>query len=198
MKDGGRELGDAVAAFESAMLSYGRAGDETHVNNVRFMMALTAAETGYDPERAAGWAAECVAYSEATSNDHELAHGRLVQATLGLDEAGELDDLLASFRHLGDLRCVHRVLMLRAGRATSPRLRIEILREAIAIAVAAGDPGRQALSVERLVSAQRDAGDRGGVLAALDALAELAGRDAALAACRPDELDAFLGEPTPA
>lgn len=192
--DGGRDLAGAVAAFESAMLGYGRAGDLTHVNNVRFMMALTSAETGYDPERAARWAAECVAYGESTANEHELAHGRLVQATLGLEEAGDLDDLLSSFRHLGDLRCVHRVLILRAARVTDARKRIETLHEARAIAIAAGDPSRQIIAVTALIDAQRDAGDRGGVLAALDALADLAGRDAAIAACRPDELPEFVGE----
>lgn len=195
MQGGGApDLGDAIAAFESAMLSYGRAGDATHVNNVRFMMALTAAETGYDPSRAAVWAAECVAYAESMSNEHELAHGRLVQATLGLDDPGDIEELIASFRHLGDLRCVHRVLMLRAARAADPRDRVAILREAWAIAEAAGDRARQILSVEGLVAAQRTAGDRGGVLAALDALAELAGRDAALDACEPDELSVFAGE----
>lgn len=198
MQEGSGDLTAAVEAFESAMLAYARAGDETHVNNVRFMMALTAAESGHDPERAARWAAECVSYAEAMANDHELAHGRLVQATLGLDEPGELDDLLASFGHLGDLRCVHRVHMLRAARASDARTRVGILREASAIATAAGDRARQVAAAEALVSAQRDAGDRGGLLAALDALAELAGRDAAIAACRPDEVALFLGEPTPA
>jgi predicted ATPase/DNA-binding CsgD family transcriptional regulator len=198
MQEGSGDLSAAVEAFESAMLSYARAGDETHVNNVRFMMALTAAESGHDPQRAARWAAECVDYAEAMANDHELAHGRLVQATLGLDEGGELDDLLASFRHLGDLRCVHRVHMLRAARAASARTRVGILREASAIATAAGDRARQIAASQALVAAQRDAGDRGGLLAALDALAELAGRDVAIAACRPDEVSLFLGEPTPA
>lgn len=192
------DLSPAVAAFESAMLSYARAGDETHVNNVRFMMALTAAESGYDPERAARWASECVAHAEATLNEHERSHGRLVHATLGLDEADELDELLASFRHLGDLRCVHRVLMLRAGRAADPRDRVAILREAWAIGAAAGDPARQLQSVSALVSARRDAGDRGGVLAALDAVAALAGRDAAAAMCSPDELASFLDVAAPA
>lgn len=197
---GGRpgDLAEAIAAFESAMLSYARAGDETHVNNVRFMMALAAAESGYDPDRAARWAADCIAYAEAMSNDHELAHGLLVQATLGLDQPGDLDDLLASFRHLGDLRCMYRVQMLRAGRAVDPRARVADLREASAIATAAGDRARQVSAAEALVLAQRDAGDRGGVLAALDALAELAGRDAAAAMCRDDERESFLGVGAPA
>ncbi|MFE7844335.1 ATP-binding protein [Microbacterium sp. NPDC057407] len=194
MQEGAGDLSAAVEAFEAAMLSYARAGDETHVNNVRFMMALTAAETGHDRDRAARWAAECVAYAEAMANDHERAHGRLVQATLGLDGPGELDDLIASFRHFGDLRCVHRVQMLRAARAASPRRRVDLLREAAAIAATAGDRARQILAAQALVAAQRDAGDRGGLLAALDALADVAGRDAALAACRPDEIALFLGE----
>ncbi|MBD8024808.1 ATP-binding protein [Microbacterium gallinarum] len=188
------DVADAVEAFEGAMRAYARAGDETHVNNVRFMMALTAAESGYDSERAARWAAECVAYSESTDNEHELAHGRLVQATLGLDESGELGELLVSFRHLGDLRCVHRVLMLRANRAADPRSRVAALREASAIATAAGDRARQIATVEGLVRAHRDAGDDGAVLAALDTLADLAGRSAAVAACPPGQLGAFLGE----
>nr|BFF12169.1 hypothetical protein GCM10025699_34720 [Microbacterium flavescens] len=72
------------------------------------------------------------------------------------------------------------------------------LREASAIATAAGDRARQIAAVERLVAAQRDAGDHAGVLAALDTLSELAGHSAALAACPPDQLGTFLGETAPA
>ncbi|MHC2999469.1 ATP-binding protein [Microbacterium sp. HJ5] len=192
------DISDAVDEFEGAMRAYARAGDHTHVNNVRFMMALTAAETGFDPERAARWAAECVAYSEAMANEHELAHGRLVQATLGLDEAGDLDDLLDAFRHLGDLRCVHRVLMLRAAGAADPRRRVDILREAAAIAAASGDRSRQVAAAEALVAAHGATGDRESLLGALDALADLAGHGAAVAACPPDQLAAFLSESAPA
>ena len=73
------------------MRGYALAGDEIHVNNSRYMMAHTAAETGIELDRAARWAAECVDYARSIGNEHELAHARLVQATLGADPPGELD-----------------------------------------------------------------------------------------------------------
>lgn len=189
-------IDEVVAAFETAMRAYSRAGDETHVNNVRYMVALTVAETGGDREQAARWAAECVAFSESNANEHELAHARLVQATLGLLEAGDLGELLDTFRHVGDLRCIHRVLMLSAGRITDPRARAGALREAATISATAGDRARQVVAVRALVTAQHDAGDHPATLAALDTLVDLAGHAAAMAACPPGLLPAFLLEHT--
>lgn len=183
--DGTVGLDAALSAWESSMRAYGRAGDLTHVNNVRFMMALTAAETGYDPERAALWAAQCVAYGESTANEHELAHAHLVQATLGQVDDEELDDLLAVFRRLGDLRCVGRTLQLAAARAEDLADRAELLRAALSIAEAAGDTGRRATTLEQLAVTLHAAGDDPAALMAMDALAQLVGRAVAEEACPP-------------
>ncbi|MFS0913217.1 LuxR C-terminal-related transcriptional regulator [Microbacterium sp. 179-I 3D2 NHS] len=187
--DAGVELERALEAWESSMRAYGRAGDLTHVNNVRFMMALTAAETGHDPERAASWAAECVAYAESTANEHELAHAHLVQATLGHCDDDDLAELLAVFRRLGDLRCVGRTILLTAGRASDLAKRADLLRAALGIAEAAGDTGRRIRTLEMLAATLHEAGDDPAALLALDALAQLVGRAAAEAAC-PAELSA--------
>jgi hypothetical protein len=152
-------LTEALDAFEAAVVDYARAGDDAHVHNVRFMMALTAAESGRDLERAATWAAECADYAERTGNEHELAHARLAQATLGVEEGIELSDLIQTFRQLGDLRCVNRGLLLQAARTPDPAGRVRVLGEALSIAVAANDRTRQAATLERLIAAQRAADD---------------------------------------
>lgn len=183
-----QEITAALNAFESAMRAYARAGDLTHVNNVRYMMASTAADSpdAGDRRRAEAWAAQCRAHAEATLNDHEIAHARLVQATLELEVAGELSDLLDAFRHHGDLRCVNRVLLLCADRATDPQERLRCLAAALEIAQAAGDVPRQLAALQRSVRAHHDVGDRVSALAALDRLAALGGAEAADAACPPE------------
>lgn len=189
----------AIAAFESAMRGYAMAGDKMHANNARFMMAFSAAEDGLEPERAAEWAAECADYARSTDNTHELAHAQLVQAmlradaaTVGADEsdvfpAGELNELLATFRRLGDLRCVTRSLLLRA-RLTEPGARIALLEQAFSVADAAGDRAHRATVLTRLVDAHWSRGDRDATLTALDRLAAVAGQEAASAA-RPIDLE---------
>jgi predicted ATPase len=175
----------ALDAFAAAMRAYTRAGDQTHVNNVRYMMASVAVDS--DPERARGWAAECRAYAEATDNGHEAAHARLVQATLGLDAAGDLGDLVETFRQLGDLRCVNRALVLYADGQDSDLEQRRLLGEALTIAEAAGDNGRQSATLGALVRAHHRAGDTVAVLGTLEQIQRLAGPDAADAAC-PDEM----------
>ena len=116
----GRTLHDpdaALTTLEGAMRGYALAGDGTHVNNVRYMMALAAAEHGKDLDRASRWAQECVDYAQSVGNEHELAHAHLVQAMLGQDAPGDLGELLSTFRSVGDLRCVDRCLRIIAERA---------------------------------------------------------------------------------
>ncbi|MET0975574.1 MAG: LuxR C-terminal-related transcriptional regulator [Leifsonia sp.] len=139
----------AIAAFETAMNGYAAAGDRVHVSNCRYMMALTAAESGLETERAAVWAAECADYARAAGNDHELAHAELVQQLLGRGARTDLDELLSTFRHLGDMRCSTRCLLLQADRSREDE-REEILLRALALADAAGDTGHQTLIRERL------------------------------------------------
>ena len=186
----------ALEAFAAAMRAYARADDQTHVNNVRYMMASVAVET--DPERAREWAAECRAYAEATFNEHEAAHARLVQATLGLDAAGDLGDLVEIFRHLGDLRCLNRALVLHADGQDEDHAQKQLLAEALTIAEAAGDHGRQAVTLGALVRAHHRAGDTVAAVGTLDRLESLAGADAADAVCPEDLRSAFRVERSPA
>ncbi|NYE19718.1 LuxR C-terminal-related transcriptional regulator [Microbacterium immunditiarum] len=198
--DDDTSLEDALEAFESAVDAYSRAGDDTHVHNVRFMMALTAAESGWDPTRAAAWATECLSYAERIGNEHELAHARLALATLGAGADDDIDlvDLVDTFRHLGDLRCVSRGLLLRARREPAADSRIALLRGAVDIATAANDHARHAAALARLAGAHHDAGDPASALATLDTLSAVAGRAAALAACPAELVERFTGDPDPA
>lgn len=188
----------AIAAFESAMRGFAVVGDAMHANNSRFMMAFAAAEDALEPERAAQWAADCADYARSTGNVHELAHAHLVQAMLRADAAGagtreseifpggELDELVATFRRLGDLRCVKRSLLLRA-RLAELDPRITLLEEALSVADAAGEHAHQTTVLTRLVDAHWSRGDRDATVIALDRLAAVAGPDAASAA-RPADL----------
>jgi len=189
----------ALADFERAMRGYLRAGDAMHANNARFMMAFAAADDGLEPERATVWADECADYARSTGNVHELAHARLVQAMLRTDAADdleELDDLVATFRRLGDLRCITRSLVLRARRA-GPAARVPLLEQALSVADAADDRMNQVSVLSRLVDAQWARGDRLATLTALERLADVAGADAASAAC-PAELAGDLAAAVPA
>jgi hypothetical protein len=180
----------ALTAFEDSMRTYARVGDAAHVNNVRYMMALTAAEHGRELDSARTWAQECVDYSLAVGNEHELAHAHLAQAMLGHDAPGELDELVRTFRNLGDLRCVTRALLLVADRSVGDDL-LSALSAALGVAIDAGDRGRQAIVFARLAAARWERNDRPGTLAALDGLVATAGAEAALAACPQELLDTF-------
>lgn len=186
----------AITEFEAAMRGFAVAGDQIHVNNSRYMMAHTAAEAGIELDRAAQWASECVDYARSIGNEHELAHAQLVQATLGADSEGELEELTSRFRRLGDLRCVTRSLGLRAERGT-PVERVVLLEEALGVAEDAGDRARQIAILARLVETLWSLDDRHRTLVALDRLAAVGGADAAAEACPPDLADAVVGA-TPA
>lgn len=175
----------AIVEFEQAMRGYAVAGDTMHVNNARYMMAAIAAQTGVEPDAAAKWAAECVDYASGVGNTHELAHAALVQQTLEVPEAAaSLDELIATFRRLGDLRCLGRSLLLAAER-TSAVLAVPLLEEALSLAESAGDHGHRAAALERLVAAFSSEGDRVRARAALDRLETIAGPDAEAAARSP-------------
>ena len=171
----------ALEALESAARRFARAGDRMHVNNSRYMMALLAAENGLELDRAAGWAADAAAYAESTDNRHELAHAHLAGAMLGASTPSAAE-LVAEFRAIGDLRCVHRSLMLQA-RGLPPVTRIGVLEEAVAVAASADDRRRCTLALAGLAEAEFERGDRGSAFAALDRIADTDGADAAIAAC---------------
>ncbi|SFR71448.1 regulatory protein, luxR family [Agromyces sp. CF514] len=134
----------AMEDFAAAMRDFGRAGDAMHVNNARYMIALTAAEAGIDLDRAAELAAECVDYARASHNEHELAHAAMVQQLIGrADPELELDELVQEFRRFGDARCRIRILLLQAERAPATPTRRAILLEALDLAQAVHDEHRE-------------------------------------------------------
>jgi predicted ATPase/DNA-binding CsgD family transcriptional regulator len=199
------EPAEAIAEFASAMHGYALAGDAMHVNNARYMMAITAAEAGSRPDEAAGWAAECVDYAGRVGNTHELAHATLVQQMLRVpDAAAELDELTETFRRLGDARCLTRCLLMAADRAMpgdgaagavdtgveSAAAALGPLEEALHVADVAGDRHHQSAALERLVAAYWAVGDRMRARTALGRLETIAGPDAAAAAA------AVFPEPT--
>jgi DNA-binding CsgD family transcriptional regulator len=187
----------AVAEFESAMRGFAVVGDTMHANNSRFMMAFAAAEVGLEPQRAAEWAVECADYAGSTDNVHELAHAHLVQAMLRTDAAttgspesvaslaADLDELVATFRQVGDLRCTTRSLLLQA-RIADPDSRIAVLEQALAVSDAAADRSHQITVFTRLVQAHWARGDRDATLTALGRLTAVAGPEAASDACPPE------------
>jgi predicted ATPase/DNA-binding CsgD family transcriptional regulator len=183
MRDGSiGEPAGAIAEFAAAMHGFALAGDAMHVNNTRYMMAITAAEHGLHPDEAAGWAAECVDYASRVGNAHELAHATLVQQILRVpDAAAGLDELTATFRRLGDARCLTRCLLMTADRA-APDGALAPLEEALHVADVAGDEHHQAAALARLVGVYWTVGDRMRVRTALGRLEVVAGADAAAAA----------------
>ncbi|MDQ0895076.1 putative ATPase [Agromyces ramosus] len=179
-----RQTERALVEFEAAMRGYALAGDTMHVNNARFMMAFAAAESGLEPDRAARWASECVDYARSVGNTHELAHACLVQARLHPEspaEADNIDSLIATFRRLGDLRCLTRSLLLQA-RTVSPEASVGLLEQALSVAETAGDRGHQVTALERLVDAHRALGDGVRTQVALGRLEAITRSDAAVAA----------------
>jgi hypothetical protein len=142
----------AMADFAAAMHDYGRAGDAMHVNNARYMLAQTAADSGLDLDRAAELAAECVDYARASHNEHELAHAAMVQQLIGRGATLGLDELAREFRRFGDLRCWIRVLLLQAEQARGAERRA-LLRTALELAQGVHDEAREAEIRERLALA---------------------------------------------
>jgi predicted ATPase/DNA-binding CsgD family transcriptional regulator len=195
----------ALAELETAVRLYAAVGDGMHVNNARYMMAAVAEQSGREVDRAARWAAECVDYASRVGNEHELAHAAIVQQRLGVPDAAlTLDELVATFRRVGDARCAVRSLLLAADRVSGaadtagagaarrgdPGRAVPLLEEALSFADDADDHAHQSAALGRLVGAYWSRGDRVRTLTTLGRLAAVAGPDAAAAACPPE----LLGE----
>ena len=192
-----RDLGDLAAAmsdFESAMHTFGLAGDAMHVNNARYMMAANAVDAGRSPEQALVWIEQCVAYSRRTGHRHELAHAVLTRATLlpRREVEGDLREVVEVFASVGDLRCLVRS-HLRLADEQPAAVAAELLEQALAVAGRARDPVYQRVALERLVATRWRAGAVGEAATAYGALAGLVGDDAARSAS-PEELVAALDE----
>jgi len=184
----------ALEALDSALQTYARAGDAMHVNNVRYMMALVAADSGRRTEEALAWTAEAMAYAEATGNEHELAHARLTQAALtsGADTVPALLEVVDVFRAVGDLRCVTRSYLLLGARVPLEQ-RPAVLEHALEVATTAHDHANRATALQRLVEAHWEAGDVGQAATTWGVLAGVIGDDAALERC-PGAMAAALPE----
>jgi len=191
------DLGDPIAAmdvFESAMRTYAQAGDAMHVNNIRYMMAATAAASRYRAEEAVAWADGAMAYARATGNDHELAHATLAKADLapGPDTVDVLQDVADVFQGLGDLRCLTRSYLLLA-RQMDPEDRVGVLERALRAAVTAHDVVHQATVLEQLVESQWRTGARREAAVSLGRLVALLGEEEAIGHT-PGELYEHLDE----
>jgi predicted ATPase len=177
----------SMASFETGMQTFALAGDAMHVNNARYMMAATAADTGYRAEEAVAWADQCAAYARTCGNNHELAHALLTRARLctGSQCEADLDDAIASFRAVGDLRCLTRgYLRLADGQPTAER--VAYLDQALDFARRAHDIGNQTTTLERLIGTHWAAGDAQKAGSALGELIGLIGDVDATSRCPAD------------
>ena len=184
----------AVAALESAMHTFALAGAGTDMNNCRYMMAAIAPAAGIEPERASEWAEQCAEFARASGNRHELAHAELTLATLATGPIADrrLDEAVATFRAIGDLRCLTRCFLLLADRGPSAD-RVAHLQQALDVAAAAHDPAHQATAAEQLVQAHWAADDHAAATVAYGRLVAAVGPDRAALRCPPGLL-AELGQ----
>jgi predicted ATPase len=178
-----RELGRldaAMTAFASAMRTFALAGDAMHVNNSRYMMAATAADSGQRTADALMWVEQCMEYARATANRHELAHAELTRARLSGDlPVGEhLDEAVGTFRAVGDLRCLARSHLLLAG-AKPPAEQAPVFEQALEVATAAGDTLHQERALAGLVRSHWDSGAHRRAATAFGALVGLVGSERA-------------------
>lgn len=176
------EAGAAITVLESSMQEFAQAGDAMHVNNVRFMMALAAADSGLRTDEAIVWAGESIDYATASGNDHELAHAVLARAALtgGPEVGAVLRDAIEAFRVVGDLRCLVRSCLLLATSLQSHE-RVPVLEQALAVASRSGDEIKQATVLERLVEAHWEAGAQRDAARSLGSLIALVGEASAFA-----------------
>ena len=179
-----------MAAFESAIRTFALAGDAMHVNNARYMMAATAAESGLQTRQALRWVEDCATYARATGNIHELAHALFTRASLFPQPRTDpdLEGAVETFRAVGDLRCLARSQLLMAADA-GPTEQVGFLEAALDVARKAHDLEHQCVALEQLVGSHWASGDRRAAAVALGALVNLVGHDRATARCPVAMLD---------
>src|SRR6185295_5196257 len=115
-------------------------GDANMVDNVRYMMAATAADFGLPTERALIWCEECVEFARRNGNRHGLAHALLTRARLRPDDHDvDLEETAATFRAIGDLRCLTRSYLELAEHGPADR-QVAYLELALEVADRAHDP----------------------------------------------------------
>jgi predicted ATPase/DNA-binding CsgD family transcriptional regulator len=192
-----RDLGDyeaAVTSFESAMHTFGLAGDPMHVNNARYMMAAVAVRAGRPVEQALAWAEQCVAYSQQSLNRHEYAHAVLTRADLlpRDDAEADLREAEEVFRSVGDLRCLTRCY-LRLADERPPSVAIRLLEQAVETASRAHDRDHQVTALARLVESWWESGAQQEAATTFGALSALLG-DGEATELAPDGLLAVLDD----
>jgi hypothetical protein len=168
------------------MHTFALAGDALHVNNARYMMALTAADLGHHTTEAASWADQCVQYARSTDNQHELGHALLARAAFatGLEAVADLDEALRAFRTFGDLRCLARCY-LRLADLRPPRERVALLEQPLGVARTHHDVTHQIIAMERLIDALWESGAHRMAVITLGGLSSLIGYEPALRRCPP-------------
>ncbi len=178
-----------LSAFRSALESFAEAGDALHVNNVRYMMAMSQIDSGNHVQDADEWVVQCLAYATETGNRHELAHALLTRARLRPDATTASDDLAAArdvFAELGDLRCLARAHLALA-QHSAPEDSLSLLRTAVELSAHAVAPGVHESAVIELVRLAWEDGRTREAALALGELMTLIPREQALAAC-PESL----------
>lgn len=184
---------DLLASYEAARTAYAAAGDSMHVNNTRYMMALVAASDPTLRPRALEWAEECLAYASRHGNETEIGHARLARALAGGNRrSDDLTEAVRLFRRVGDLRCLSRSLLLAA--SDDPGRDESLLREALEVGAASGDPTVHAPAAGALAT-MLWAADRRAEAAAVLGAAVAALPDVDLLALVPRDLAGDLGQP---
>lgn len=171
----------AAAYCREAIEQYARAGDAMHVNNVRYMMAVHAADAGSRDPQARTWIQECVQYARAVGHTHELALAELVETvlTVPVEARREIPEQVDTLRSLGATRCLTRALALLA-RGQDPSTQVELLTRSLASARAAGDEMGAVVVLRRLIVAQWQQGAHDEAARSYGALAAAVGdQDAA-------------------
>ncbi len=173
---------DAVAALESAMIAFLEAGSRWHAQSVRLMLARRAIEAELRLDEVPGWLGESASFAAGPDGlHHDRAHAQAAAAEWAAARGdGDASRALAteaseSFRHLGDLRCLVRSLLLLARTEDDPDLGLAQARRAVGAAVLQADPRGQADAIDVVIALADAAGERSIGARARGAKAQLAG-----------------------
>jgi hypothetical protein len=186
---------DAFADWERAVTRFVVSGDLTHANNVRYMLASRAVETGTRLGDVPVWLDGCESYASGRGLTHELAHIRRARAGYERIQGRPgtarhlLDAALPVFRQAGDFRCIARTLSDLADPACcdGPAVAKDLLVQALGVAAIVSGPAIQEHILAGLITAGGAVDDltlAARCLGALDALGKpaeqmAAGRDGA-------------------
>ncbi len=181
---GRRDPADAVTALEASMLAFLEAGSRWHTQSVRLMLARRAIEAGLRLDEVPVWLRESASFAaEPDGLHHDRVHAQAAEAEWAAargadDESRALArEASESFRHLGDLRCLVRSLLLLARTEDDPELALVQARRAVGAAVLQADPRGQHDAVDAVVALAEAAGAPSIEAKARGAKLQLAGKD---------------------